>query len=109
MAPGNIFVFFFIPSIHFQTTIIAQFNSRKIKNELMREVKKRRLTIRDLGYHRNRPTFWDDHLTTTTKEILKRAEQLKAEGLLKFVWIHDSTVFVRETRDVMAMADSKEG
>lgn len=70
--------------------IIAQFFTVRTKFVLVRRAKKHKLQMQGT------PIYVSEHLTATTKGLLKAAKQLKKAKLIQFVWTSNGDLFVRK-------------
>ncbi len=80
-------------------TIVAQFNSRDKKIDLVKAIKKKKPKTEMLGYIVDNPIYGEDQLTQKNKEILLKTKKLRREGIYMFVWVRDGQVFVRENAE----------
>lgn len=79
--------------------VIVKFTRRIYKDELLSAVRARRgITTASLGLDGPAVNlFLGDHLTPTTKLLLKRARQLKKDGKLAYLWVRDCKILARKT------------
>lgn len=85
--------------------IVAQFSSRKIKNEWLtaRRVKKTLKTTELPGRLPESDIYVNEHLTPITRGIFNHARQLVKDGTLHQVWTADCKVFVRKEQNGKAL------
>lgn len=81
--------------------IICKFTTRRTKlNWLLAAKVKRNLVTTDLNAGLPRGNIYiNEHLTTANKLLLGKAKFLKRGGKLKFVWVKDGKILVRQTQD----------
>ncbi len=84
-----------MPSRNDPPAIIAKFNNQDKKAAIIKASKIKKLDTSFLGITPATPIFCDDHLIPENKRILAKAKQLKKEGVLKYVWLHDCTIKIR--------------
>ena len=80
--------------------IIAKFVSHKVKSNLYKErVKLKNLKVSDLfpttSYTSSNRLFLNENLTAYRRSIVKRANDMRKEGLVLSVWTMDGKVFVK--------------
>jgi len=76
--------------------IIAKLSNRDTKNAI---IKASKFHQREGSFYRfvpSLPIICDEHLTNYTKEIFMKAKNLKKAGYLKFAWVKDGVVKIRE-------------
>lgn len=89
LRPFDLVVSHRLPTAEGIPDIIAQFFTVRTKFELVRRAKKHKLQLHGV------PIYVSEHLTATTKWLLKAAKQLKKAKLIQFVWTSNGNLFVR--------------
>ncbi|KAG8289761.1 polycystic kidney disease protein 1-like [Homalodisca vitripennis] len=97
---------------HVHPPIIAQFVSRKLRQEWLKTARRtRNLNASDIDSALNySPVFINEHLTAHNKAILRRARRLQREKKISFAGFFNGQILVKvaegaETERVTALAD----
>lgn len=76
--------------------IIVRLNNRNKKQQLIKNSKRIRLHGKNLNMEPAVPIYVSEHLSPHTLSIYKSAMELKNKGIITYVWIKDSKIFIRE-------------
>lgn len=83
--------------------IIARFNNSEIKDNMIKSIKRNKITAKDLGLDSNSKIFISEHLTRENMIILQKAKEMKYRDIFKFAWSRNGNVFVRINEDSQAI------
>ena len=85
-----------MPTKFDKTLIIAKLNNREKKVQLIRASKRKQLKYGDMKWEpEEQPIYCDDHLTKDSIKLLVKAKELKKDGQLKYVWVHDCSILFK--------------
>ncbi|KAJ2943088.1 hypothetical protein O0L34_g18779 [Tuta absoluta] len=89
--------------------VIVKFTRRFYKDQLLSAVRARRgITTASIGLAGPAVNLYlGDHLTPNSKQLLKRARQLKKDGKLTYLWIRDCKILARKTETSKVMLINK--
>ncbi len=82
--------------------IVAKLNNRDKANSLIKQSKNKRIWGKDIGQTPSEPIIVSEHLTKSKKEIFEAARNLKAQGKVKFVWVKNTEIYIREREETPA-------
>ncbi|KAI8433997.1 hypothetical protein MSG28_012148 [Choristoneura fumiferana] len=89
--------------------IVVRFLARFKKDDCLVNLKKmKNLKACDVGYHgSNSSIYFNEHLTSRNKALLRDAKKLKAEKNYKYVWVKNCCIFARknDTSQVIHIAN----
>lgn len=77
--------------------IIAKFNSRLLKDNILSSSRKCRTTSSDIGLHGDpKPIYINEHLTYYNKQILKKCKDTAKAKEYQYIWTRNGRIFVRK-------------
>lgn len=77
--------------------IIVTFKKREVKEKLLSSRKGRSLYAKEIGLSNSENQIYiNDHLTSTKKELLWKARQLKKEQNFKYVWYKHDSIYIKK-------------
>lgn len=82
--------------------IIVKVNNRDLIGQFIQKSKRKQITSENINLDVALPIYCSEHLTPYNKSLLYWAKKLKREGLVKFVWVKDGVVMVREREETPA-------
>ncbi len=83
--------------------IIVKFVNQETKPKMIVASKKMKIDGNVLNYRPAFPIYCNEHLSRRVKQILAAAKKLQSAGYLKYVWIRNGEVKVREADDTAAV------
>ncbi|XP_048001363.1 uncharacterized protein LOC125238118 [Leguminivora glycinivorella] len=93
------------PSSIREPAVIVRFTRRLYKDQLLSAVRARKgITTSSIGL--NGPAlnlYLGDHLTPASKQLLKRARELKRDNKIAYLWIRDCKILARKTETSRVM------
>lgn len=92
-----------LPSKQNTYPIVAKLLDRDVKTALVKASKKEKINSGLLNYETVQPIYCDDHLTYGTRSILNTAKKLRENNIIKFVWIRNCNVYIRENENSKAI------
>lgn len=82
--------------------IIVRMLNHDKKNKLIYNARNIKPTTEGITEGTSNPICINDHLSKANSYILKRAKELKKSGLIKFAWVKNYKIYVRERDDSTA-------
>ena len=89
-----------LPSKNNAPNIIARPTNRAIANRLISQSKKLRIQGNAINMHPSYPIYFNEQLTEDIRDLLARAKELRDNGTIKFIWVKDNMVFIREDEGI---------
>lgn len=89
--------------------IIAKFASRLIKDNFFSQVRKCRITTKDLNLQGDpKPIFINEHLSSHNKLLFRKCKELAKLKKYQFVWSRNGRIYIRKNDTAPAMQISEE-
>ncbi|XP_075531533.1 uncharacterized protein LOC142564423 [Dermacentor variabilis] len=82
-----------------QQNILVRFTSIAVRDKLIKNAKKERLSTSALGFQNNEPIFINEHLCQENKILLAKARQARREKNWKYVWVSQAKILMRKTEN----------
>lgn len=79
--------------------IIVHLLNHDKKNQLIYKAKITKPNTDSIVEGELHPIYISDHLSAANAYLLKKAEELKRFGLVKFVWVKNCKIYIRENED----------
>lgn len=78
-------------------SIIVQFKSKPIKDEIQKKLKERKMTTSEIDpSFPDVPIFFNEHLTPELKKVFYLSRNFKKVNNFKFCWVRDGKIYLRK-------------
>lgn len=91
--------------------IVIRFLARYKKDDFLSRARKSKLKASDIGYTGcNNSVYFNEHLTSFNKSLLRQTKSLAKEKQYAFVWVKNCAIFARrnDTSSVIAISDEQD-
>lgn len=84
--------------------IIAKLRTRQLKDNIISQARKRRLSTRDLDVQGNViPVYVNEHLTLYNKSLLKKTKEIASTKEYQFTWTKNGRIHVRKAATILVI------
>lgn len=96
---NNVVIAHRVPSFNKERpkSIIVQFKSKPVKDQIQKKLKERKITSSELNPRlADMPVYFNEHLTPELKKVFYLARNFKKVNNFKFCWVRDGKIYVRK-------------
>lgn len=81
---------------NYPESVVLKVNSKELRDNFLKEVKKRRLTSEEIGFGRKYNIFVKEELTFYGKQLFYKCLEFKRITGWKYLWTKDARIFLRQ-------------